>query len=66
MRLPLPPGLAIAWAHRHLRALAEFEPARAGERLDQPNSRRGQAVAARRRHAWRPAFRRRARDSLRL
>jgi uncharacterized membrane protein YccC len=23
----LPPGLAIAWAHRHLRALAELEPA---------------------------------------
>jgi hypothetical protein len=22
----LPPGLAIAWAHRHLDALAEFEP----------------------------------------
>jgi len=42
----VPPGLAIAWAHRHLRALAEFEPAlaRAGELLGQPGVNRGQAV----------------------
>ena len=64
----LPPGLAIAWAHRHLQALAALEPAlaRAGGRLDQPGTGRRQAVGARRVHAWRPALRRRPRDSLPL
>ncbi len=43
----VPPGLAIAWAHRHLRALAEFEPvlARAGELLGQPGADRELAGA---------------------
>lgn len=44
----VPPGLAIAWTHRHLRGLAELEPAlaHAGELLGQPGAERRQAVGA--------------------